>query len=269
MATTVSALFHYPIKSLPGFATDSLTLTETAVEGDRKYLLVNTEKGTMLTQRGHPQLALLQLAFSGQDRLSITAPDGGGTVELRLSTPATGPSVQVPLWKDTVSVASVDAAVDEFFSDYLAEPVMLATNASGYTRTRHKDVGSFSLGMADGYPLLMASEASLADLNSQLTEPVAMARFRPNVVLSGCGAFAEDGWQDFTIGAIPFKNAGLCDRCVLINVDPTTAKTSKEPFATLIRYRTIDGKARFGINAIYGETGAIKKGQPVVAAPLS
>lgn len=268
MAVTVSALYHYPIKSLPGLATDSLSFTAKAVAGDRKYLLVNTAKNVMLTQRGHPQLALLKLSAAGQDALIITAPSGAA-VRLDTTLASSGMSAEIALWKDTVKVASVDAAVDAFFSDYLGEPVMLATNAPGFVRTRHKAAGSFSLGMADGYPLLIVSEASLADLNGRLATPVTMARFRPNVVVTGCAAFAEDSWPEFTIGEIPFTNAGLCQRCVLINVDPATAETSKQPFATLIGYRSIEGKARFGVNAIYRQPGTIKKGQPVMAAPLS
>lgn len=272
MATTVSSLYHYPIKSLPGFATDALSFTAEAVEGDRKYLLVSTTKNVMLTQRGHPQLALLKLAYDGDDGLKITAPTGDGNpaeVTLDLAKPASGPATEISLWKDRVQVASVDAAVDAFFSDYLGEPVMLATNAPGFTRTRHKDVGSFSLGMADGYPLLIISEASLADLNSRLDNPVVMARFRPNVVVSGCEAFAEDSWQQFSIGETRFQNAGTCERCVLINVDPATAETSKEPFKTLVSYRRVDGEARFGINAVYDRPGTIQKGQPITTAPHS
>lgn len=272
MAMTVSQLYHYPVKSLPGFASDSLSFTPEAVVNDRRYLLVNKDSSKMLTQRGHPQLALLKLSYvdSGDalapEALAIEAPSGARVV-LPMARPAEGPSYEVKLWSDIVQVAGVDPAVDEFFSDYLQEPISLTTNAPGFTRIREKETGPFAVGMADGYPLLICSEESLADLNGRLAEPVTMQRFRPNVVVSGGSAFGEDDLTDFAIGASQFTKAKLCDRCVLINVDPLTAATSKEPFATLASYRMIEGKARFGILTTYQGSGTIKKGQPVLAAP--
>lgn len=279
MAITIKDLYIYPVKSLPGIAADSLTLTADGVLNDRKFLLVNTETSTMLTQRGHPQLALLILSYRDDDTLLITAPSGASiAIPMNDQQPSeeSGEQFSVQVWSDTVKVASFAGEMghrfNEFFSDYLQEPVALTTNAPGFARVRHKPVGSFTVGMADGYPLLICSEASLHDLNHKLgarqLEPVSMMRFRPNIVVAGVDAFAEDDWQDFVIGdQLKLSKADLCDRCVLINVDPITAGTSKEPLATLIKHRLIDNKARFGIRAIFHGEGSIEKGQPIKTAP--
>lgn len=275
MAITITDLYQYPVKSLPGLAVDSLTLTADGVKNDRKFLLVNTETSAMLTQRGHPQLALLILSYRDDDTLIITAPSGASIAVPMNEQSADGERFSVQVWSDTVEVASFAGddgqRFNSFFSDYLQEPVALTTNAPGFARVRNKPVGRFTVGMADGYPLLICSEASLGDLNSKLgerqLEPVSMMRFRPNIVVSGVDAFGEDSWQDFGIGdELKLSKADLCDRCVLVNVDPITAGTSNEPLATLIKHRLIDNKARFGIRAIFHGEGRIEKGQPVKAA---
>lgn len=274
---TISQLYQYPIKSLPGLVVDSLTLTTTGVANDRRFILVNSETQKMLTQRGHPQLATLTLEFIDPGTLRIAAPSGD-EVRFTLREPSTDARVlTVQVWSDTVQLAAIDPEVDAFFARFLGEPVVLATNAPGFRRVRTKSVGTFTVGMADGYPLLICNEASLADLNSQLDTAAVMARFRPNIVVAGPAAYAEDDWQDFTIGeggegdtgALRLSKGDLCDRCVLINVDPATGQKSKEPLATLIRTRTIDKAARFGIRAIFHDEGIITKGQPIFRTALA
>lgn len=277
---TISQLYQYPIKSLPGLAVDSLTLTETGVANDRRFILVDSETQKMLTQRGHPQLATLTLEFVDPKTLRIAAPSGDEVRFTLREPPQDAKVMTVKVWSDTVQLAAIDPEVDAFFTRFLGEPVVLATNAPGFRRVRTKPVGTFTVGMADGYPLLICNEASLAKLNSQLDTPAVMERFRPNIVVTGPAAYAEDDWQDFIIGegsekgqgsqgALRLSKGDLCDRCVLINVDPATGQTAKEPLATLIRTRTIDKAARFGIRAIFHDAGTITKGQPVFRTALS
>src|SRR5437868_378675 len=102
-------------------------------------------------------------------------------------------------------------------------------------RARPGDVVSF----ADGYPILLVSEASLADLNGRLAAPIAMTRFRPNIVVAGCASFAEDGWARLRIGEIGFRGVKPCDRCVVTTIDPTTGKGGVEPLRTLASFRRV------------------------------
>ena len=120
------------------------------------------------------------------------------------------------------------------------------------------------MSFADAYPLLLATEESLAALNDQILErhqgdhePMPMTRFRPNIVVSGAEAWAEDGWRRFRVGEAIFRAVKGCDRCVMTTVDPETAQRGKEPIATLARFRRWDGATWFGMNLIPDTPGAI------------
>ena len=117
-------------------------------------------------------------------------------------------------------------------------------------------------GFADGYPLLMISEASLEDLNSRLEAPLPMDRFRPNIVISGTAAFAEDEMKKFFINSIPFYGVKLCGRCPITTTNQQTGERNREPLKTLATYRTINNKVCFGQNVI-SEEGEISVGDMV------
>ncbi|HEY6787936.1 MAG TPA: MOSC domain-containing protein, partial [Trebonia sp.] len=149
---------------------------------------------------------------------------------------------------------------------YLDDPTRRATNPD---YSKDGDVVSF----ADGYPLLLTSEESLERLNEWIADgkhaaegPLPMTRFRPNVVVAGAAAFAEDGWHLVRIGDLRFRVAKPCGRCVLTTVDPDTAVKGKEPLATLARHRRWDGNVWFGVNLIPDDPrpdGRLHVGDPV------
>lgn len=127
---------------------------------------------------------------------------------------------------------------------------------------------------ADGYPVTLASEASLRRLNDWILEealsrgeepadPLPMARFRPNLVVDGDEAFAEDDWTSVEIGDLRFRVARPTDRCVMTTIDPDSLATGKEPIRTLARHRLVDHKTLFAINLVPETTGTIAVGDPV------
>uniref|UniRef100_A0A8D0R512 Mitochondrial amidoxime reducing component 2 n=1 Tax=Sus scrofa TaxID=9823 RepID=A0A8D0R512_PIG len=125
---------------------------------------------------------------------------------------------------------------------------------------------------SDASPFLILSEASLADLNSRLEKKVKAANFRPNIVISGCDAYAEDSWDEILIGDVELKRVMACYRCVLTTVDPDTGIMSrKEPLETLRSYRLCDpseeklyGKSPFfGQYFVLENPGTIQVGDPV------
>jgi len=120
-----------------------------------------------------------------------------------------------------------------------------------------------AVSFADGYPYLIISQGSLDDLNSRLTEPITMTRFRPNLVVSDCPAYDEDTWLDFHLGDIPFYGPKPCARCVLTTIDPDTGQTGKEPLRTLTSYRNRNNKILFGQNAIAKSTGVLRVGDTI------
>ena len=95
-------------------------------------------------------------------------------------------------------------------------------------------------------PLLIVSLESLSDLNGRLSyegkNTVAIEQFRPNVVIEGVDAFAEESAQRMEIGAVGLTQLLPCERCSVTTFDVSTesdseAKPSKEPLKTLSQYR--------------------------------
>lgn len=116
------------------------------------------------------------------------------------------------------------------------------------------------MSFADGYPLHICTEASLADLNRRMSEPVAMSRFRPNVVLSGTDPFEEDEWSSLALGQVNLRVAKVTDRCMIVAFDDTTHRSTREPLRTLASFRKIDHTVYFGIHAIPDNEGTIQVG---------
>src|SRR5262249_25769224 len=114
--------------------------------------------------------------------------------------------------------------------------------------------GERLVGFADGYAYLATTEASLAELNARLAArgaaPVPMNRFRPNLVLEGTDAFAEDGFGDLRIGDALLRAVKPCGRCQVTTTDQSTGEvTGPEPLATLSTFRqSAEFGAMFGMN---------------------
>ncbi len=262
MTITVSALYHYPVKSCAGLAATQLETTRRGFIHDREFMLVDSD-GLFLSQREQPRLALIQPTIS-YDSLTLTAP---AMPPLELLIQRAGARREAVVWRDACAVVDQGDVAAQWLSDYLQIECRLVRMADEFTRRvdpayaqRADDQVSF----ADGYPFLLISEASLADLNSRLPDPLPMNRFRPNIVIAGCEPFAEDGWQQIRIGEMVFDVAKPCARCVITTVDQTTAETSKEPLKTLATYRAVNGGGvMFGQNLLHQKNGLLQVGETV------
>jgi hypothetical protein len=125
-----------------------------------------------------------------------------------------------------------------------------------YAVRKFKDTVSF----ADGYPFMLLGQSSLDDLNTRLPDPVPMNRFRPNFVVSGSGAFAEDDWKKIRIGTTVFHVVKPSERCVMPTIDQAAGvKTGVEPLKTLSGFRTTGNKVLFGQNLIAENPGGVVK----------
>lgn len=264
---SLSGLRRYPVKSCRGADVSRAVVERAGLAGDRRWMLVRDD-GAVVTARTHPRLVLVA-PTPAADGLRLTGP---GMPPLTVPVPDGEPlPARVHRW-DTAGVpAGPEAAA--WFSDLLGSSVRLL-HLDDPAR-RRPDPG-FShdddrVSFADGYPLLLTSAASLDALNALVAEgrhaaeaPLPMTRFRPNAVVEGAPAWAEDGWRRIRIGAAEFRVAKGCSRCVLTTVDPETAAKGREPMATLARHRRFDGKVWFGVNLIPDDPGAeITVGDPV------
>jgi uncharacterized protein YcbX len=257
----LTEIWIYPIKSLGGIPLTSARVMGKGLQYDRRFMLVGPD-GVCLTQRERPIMALFKLSLDGDQILIRHKNDV-------LALPAV-PTVfaepeQVRIWDDTVAAQGVGAEYDQWFSSRMGMNAHLVYFPEGNARPvdpQYK-VNDEHVGLADAYPFLVIGQSSLNDLNSRLDTPLPMNRFRPNLVIAGADAYAEDTWRDFRIGDTRFVGVKPCARCVLTTVDQDTAVKGKEPLKTLAKYRSRNNKIYFGQNAVALDLQYITVGDPV------
>jgi len=258
---TLSGIFVYPIKGARGIALERATAGDRGLEHDRRFLITSPE-GEFMTQREHPRLALLETALE-PETLVLRAP---GQEPLRVPLRPEGRAdKRVRVWDDRCGALSLGAEPAAYLSAFLGLPAELVYMPDEVERLVETSYAhrQEKVGFADAYPFLLASESSLADLNGRLEEPLPMNRFRPNFVVRGALAWAEDGWTTLSIGAMTFHVRKGCDRCVVTTIDQTTAVKGKEPLATLARFRARDGKVYFAMNLLAEGGGEVRVGDAV------
>ncbi len=270
MSLTVTDLYRYPVKSCRGLRLATAAVEPWGLAGDRRWMIVDPS-GEVVTARERPRL-LLVTPFLGDGAIRLTGP---AMPDLTVPVPPGDDLIPVRVWDSKVLAAPADGAADAWLSEVAGEPVRLVyldDPTRRPTNPRYSRDGD-RVSFADGYPLLLTTESSLAELNEQIAAgplaaegPLPMRRFRPSVVVVGAEAWAEDGWRLLQIGDVVFRAVKGCDRCVLTTIDPDTAAKGKEPIATLARSRRWDGKVWFGINLIPDSprnAGSISVGDPV------
>ncbi len=259
---TVSALYIYPVKSLAGIALESSELDSMGLKYDRRWMLVSPT-GDFLSQRKIPKMALIQPKFIGKQLILSMAGREDLTVADTDINPNPERTMQVNIWKDKVTAQRVGDLADTWLSEALGIDCHLVYIPEHEIRQCDLEFAKQGdrTGFADGFPILLISTASLNDLNQRLDESVTMKRFRPNIVVSGCEAFAEDSWREFTLGNIKMRGVKPCSRCILTTVDPETGKrTSPEPLKTLMQYRKQGNNVYFGQNIVHDSIGFLRIG---------
>jgi uncharacterized protein YcbX len=263
-APHLAQIWTYPVKSLGGGAHDAEAVEPWGLQGDRRWLVVDAA-GTFLTQREHPRMALVHAAISYR-QLTLSAPGMG---DLTVSPVSGGAPCQVRIWRDTVAAQDCGDNAASWLSAALDLPCRLAHLADTGARKLKPAVavnGSESVSFADGFPVLLTSEASLGDLNARLAQTVPMTRFRTNLVIAGAPPWAEDGWRRMRIGGAVFRVVKPCDRCIMTTRDPLTGTQpdGNEPLLTLARFRRdVSGGIMFGQNLVPDSFGTIRVGDPV------
>lgn len=259
---TLAGLIFYPIKSCRGFEVPAARVERMGLEHDRRMMVV-TPEGEFLTQRERPRLALVTPELE-DGMLRLCAP---GCDSIQLPVRASGTPWPVNIWKSR-GIHSIDQGDEAaaWFSDWLGTPVRLVHFAEGYQRRVSSEYAVNTddhTGFADGFPLLLASEESLSDLNARLAAPLPMNRFRPNVVVKGCEPFEEDRWKRIRIGGVEMAVVKPCARCVITTIDKDTLALSKEPLKTLATFRKGPRGVMFGQNVIPLGEGQLETGLPV------
>ena len=253
----------YPIKSSAGIELSSSWVEEHGLAFDRRFVVADLS-GTFFTARTEPSLCLIQANLTASG-LVLTAPDMPALIINYQQ--LTQNYVSVKVWNDTIDGQQASTDINQWFSEYLEKPCQLlffGSQSKRFVKNKNTQVG-----FADGYPLLLISQASLEHLNSHYqtsTPTISMAQFRPNLVVNNCEAFAEDTWQHIRIGEVEFEITKPCTRCIFTTINPQTGEKhpQQEPLKTLMNYRQIDGgDVIFGQNLVALNQGQIKQGDQI------
>ncbi|MEV7068089.1 MOSC N-terminal beta barrel domain-containing protein [Streptomyces collinus] len=260
----------HPVKAVRGLAPREAVVEPWGLAGDRRWVLID-DGGKVVTQRRHPRLALVAAELQPGGGVRLSAP---GMPPLAVPVPRPVASVPVEIFRDKVeAVPAGDETAHAWVSSclgsdarlvYMDDPATRRPLAPEYARPGE------TVSFADGFPLLLATTASLDALNSLIAQgehagegPLPMNRFRPNVVVAGTSAWAEDDWSRIAVGEVPFRVAKPCGRCVVTTTDQGTGERGHEPLFSLGRHRRLDGKLVFGQNLVPLSRGTIRVGDPV------
>jgi uncharacterized protein YcbX len=259
----VTGLFRYPVKSCGGTSLADARIERRGIAHDREFMIVDAKTGLFLTQREFPRMAQIQPTV-GDDDLRLDAP---GMPQLVLNPARDGETRKVIVWRDRCPAVDQGPAVAGWLGEFLSTSCRLVRMADEHVRRvdrRYAVRDADQVGFADGYPFLLISEESLADLNARLPVPLPMNRFRPNIVVSGGRApYLEDRWRHIRIGDIEFRLVKACARCTITTTDQETGERGKEPLITLAGYRRSNRGVLFGQNMIHDGPGVIRCGDSV------
>ena len=259
----VSQLNIYPVKSTRGLSLSDLCIGPLGPHMDRRWMIIDADNGHFITQREHSRLCLVGATLSGT-ALTLTAPTLDPLLVSQQQSQS-GSSRQVKIWQDWVEAFDCGDQAAQWLSSFLKTSVRLVFMADDCHRLVDQNFSQQSecVSFADGFPILLISESSLEDFNQHIDSPIHMNRFRPNIVVSGCAAYAEDHWQTIQIGLLSFELVKPCSRCVIPSIDPQTANKQVEISKALAKHRRRDGAVYFGQNLVANEQGIISVGDQV------
>jgi len=262
----VTRLRVYPVKSFAGEDVDSAVVHPWGLDQDRRWALVDRD-GKSLTARQHNHLlgfsahALSDTAVHLSDRegstVTVDMADGGDRIDVSHSRQGTALAARGEINRWLSERVGLDARL-VWQSDPTLRPI----------DPKNGGQPGEVMSLADGGPLLLASEASLRQLDEWAeadAAPLDMIRFRPNVIIDGFEPFVEESWTHVTMGDVRFRVTMICDRCVMTTVEPTTLQRGKEPIRTLAQHRQRDHKTWFGIRLTPLDGGRIHVGDAIDA----
>lgn len=257
---TLRQINVFPVKSIGGLSLSSCWVEKQGLMFDRRFMLAFSD-GAMVTARKYPQMVTVRSSLT-PDGIIFRA-ENHSPLRLRYSefkmqeTPA-------QVWKDNFVAYTTTDEADDWFSDVLGKRVELLFSGEQSNRVPEK-VGH-NVSFADGYPMLVISEASLEELNRRSPETHSMDQFRTNLVVGETTPFAEDSWKRIRIGEVEFESVKPCERCILttVDVDKGELRASKEPLNTLTQFRANErGGVFFGQNLVAKNEGMIHQGDKV------
>lgn len=257
----VTRLYVHPVKSMRGLQLSHAWADASGMAHDRAFMVTDPD-GTFITARNAAHMVLFTPALL-PDGLSLCAPDGQ-SMAVRFADFVTA-SQPTQVWGNHFSAQVAPEHINHWLSQYFQRPVQLRWVGATPSR-RVKRYPDIPLSFADGYPYLLIGESSFQALRQRCPAGIKLEQFRPNIVVAGADAFAEDGWQTLRIGEVIFDLVKPCSRCVLTTVSTEHGRRhpGAEPLTTLQSFRTAEnGDVDFGQNMIARNSGMIRVGDRV------
>jgi uncharacterized protein YcbX len=296
----VSGLYIYPIKSVRACELDSVLIDDCGFERDRRFMLVvpnpvplygeflkTDATHRFITQRQCPKLATVNATYISKDLLRLTCGNESMTLHVQYDA-QNQPMYRARIWDDLVKVVDMGDQAATFFQAIIGtdESELSSIRLTKIVSERYADDKYVTPGartilgmtpkvsLSDGFPILVACEASLDELNRRLKEkgkePISMSRFRPNIVIRNTKPFEEDNWKVIQIGNTMLHLVKGCPRCKQSCTDQTTGQVFEEPVETLAQFRALGRNKEdvyFAQNAVaYGRE--IQKGAQVKIVTL-
>ncbi|BDH46462.1 hypothetical protein TUM12370_25060 [Salmonella enterica subsp. enterica serovar Choleraesuis] len=257
----LSRLYLHPVKSMRALRQSHAMVQPEGLAFDRQFMVTEPD-GTFITARQTPELVLFTPALT-PDGLFLQGPDGS-SVTIRFADFAQSQE-PTEVWGNHFTARIAPEAINQWLSQFFQRPVQLRWTGPASTR-RVEARPDVPLSFADGYPFLLTNESSLRDLQQRCPASVSMEHFRPNLVVTGTEAWAEDSWKVIRIGQVVFDVVKPCSRCIFTTISPARGKKhpSGEPLRTLQQFRSAsNGDVDFGQNLIARNSGIIQVGDEV------
>ncbi|QTP58436.1 MOSC domain-containing protein [Billgrantia antri] len=262
LSVKIAELNVYPVKSLSGISLERATLGVHGLAYDRHWMVVD-QVGRFVTQRQIPGMARITVRLE-DDWLVLEHPEAQ-PLAIALAR-HDGPRLTAYVWDDACQALDEGEEASRWLTAVLGDLRGSALRLVRFDDDHQRPVAARYLqgeaahtAFADGFPYLIASRASLDALNHELQQkglvPLPMNRFRPNIVVEGASAFAEDGWREVTAseGHYRFGLRKPCQRCKITTIDQANGiiDVPGEPLQTLIQMKTqpLRPGAYFGQNA--------------------
>lgn len=273
---TLAGVHVHPVKSTAVRPVRHADVEPWGLADDRRWMVVGPDGECLTAREDRTLLTLtadtpgtdptlehgLRLRAPGAEAVDVHTPDTdavpvtvhGRGLTARPATPHANAWLRAALGREDVTLVHV------------AEPRPLNPRL-----TRPGEATAF----ADAYPVTLASAVSLRRLDDWVAQtaldrgeepvaPLAMERFRPNLVVDGdLEPFEEDRWRTVQVGAVTFRVVKPVDRCALTTVDPTTRERGPEPLRTLARHRKWDGATWFAVQLVPDVRGVVRVGDEV------
>jgi len=249
--TRVTRLTVYPVKGLAGQVLEEVEVQDRGFAWDRRWMLVGDDH-RFLSQRQLPKMAAIKAAVTGEE---LVLSHGDSQITVPVKPPEKAFKIEATIWNDQVEAMFL-ADAGQWLSETLhhrCDLVFMPETTRRAVNPAFAQAGDI-VGFADAYPVLLVGEASVVDLNTRLSAPVPIDRFRPNIVVSSLKPFVEDEWGELEVGSTLLCGAKASDRCSVPTIDQLTGEpTGPEPIRTLSGYR------RFGNGVYLGQNLTVRR----------